>query len=186
MDVLIVNVLLNLNQTITNFCLLLLHFIQQLDDYLASPTRRNPQRNSRVLSQGRVCVAARKSKKRKRTKEKDPEYDDLLAGEIESDDVDDALAIFHASPTSETKATKYLHTHNEYERQQVNLIRRDNPRVRSEIFRQELFMLGSVSEEGKEIVRKGTLLFVVFVMFWIVVAYKLQVTTSNTLLFSFI
>ena len=133
-----------------------------------------------------MCVAARKSKKQKRTKEKDPEYDDLLAREIESDDVDDALAIFHASPTSETKATKYLHTHNEYERQQVNLIRRDNPRVRSEIFRQELFMLGSVSEEGKEIVRKGTLLFVVFVMFWIVVAYKLQVTTSNTLLFSFI
>ena len=90
MDVLIVNVLLNLNQTITNFCLLLLHFIQQSDDYLASPTRRNPQRNSRVLSQGKVCVAARKSKKRKRTKEKDPEYEDLLAGEIESDDVDEA------------------------------------------------------------------------------------------------
>ena len=57
-----------------------------------------------------------------------------MAGEIESDDVDDALAIFHASPTSETKAMKYLHTHNEYKRQQVNLIRQDNPRARSEIF----------------------------------------------------
>ena len=79
MDVLIVNVLLNLNQTITNFCLLLLHFIQQSDDNLPSPTRRNPHRNKRVLSQGKVCVA-RKSKKRKRTKDEDPEYDDFLAG----------------------------------------------------------------------------------------------------------
>ena len=70
----------------------------------------------------KVCVA-RQSTKPKWKIDEDPEYDNLQAGEIESDDVDDALAIFHASPTSETKATKYLHTHNEYEQQQVNLIR---------------------------------------------------------------
>ena len=61
-DVLIVNVLLNLNQTITNFCLLLLHFIQQSDDNLPSPTRCNPHRKKRVLSQTKVGVARKCTK----------------------------------------------------------------------------------------------------------------------------